>query len=71
MMRIIRGSTRVDKGKGIPRTLRVTDLAAKYNVSDEYDEYVRLDILNKHWNVMATICCRKDVLKQTVDELEV
>ncbi len=71
MMRIIRGSTRGDKEKLIPRTLRVTDLAAKYNVSDKYDEYVRIDILNSIGNVMATMCCRKDVLKQVVDELEV
>jgi len=48
----------------------VTDLTAKYNVSDEYDEYVRIDMLNRLGNVMATMCCRKDVLKQVVDELE-
>ena len=69
MMQIIEGRTFV--GKGILRKLRVTDLAAKYNVSDEYDEYVRLDILNRLGNIMGTMCCRKDVLKQVVDELEV
>ena len=66
MQRVVNGSTFV--GKGVKRAIRLTDLE---DSGSPYNRYVRLDILNTRGNIISTMCCRKDVLKQSVNDLAI
>lgn len=62
MQRIIEGQNN--------RNLVLTDLAKEYNVSDEYDTLVLIDIQNSRGTLLATMTCEKQRLKDVVALLE-
>lgn len=62
---VVRGKEEV--GKGVLREIVITDLIES---GKPFDKYVRVSILNSIGNIMSSLCCRKDVLKQTVEKLE-
>ena len=67
MKRIIEGK---DYTGGVNRTLVITDLRKDCNVSDKFDNLVRLTILNSHGSEEATMLCEKQQLKDAISQLK-